>query len=48
MLPELPLREAVGQLVKKDEPPPPPARPPLTRTERQQQRRFDAIPLPKL
>lgn len=48
VLPELPLREAVARLVKKDEPPPPPARPPLTRTERQQQRRFDAIPLPKL
>lgn len=49
MLPELPLREAVARLVKKDEPPPPPPPPqPLTRTERQQQRRFDAIPLPKL
>ena len=48
VLPELPLREAVARLGKKDEPPPPPPRPALTRTEMQQQRRFDAIPLPKL
>lgn len=51
VLPELPLREAVARLVKKDEPPPPqppPSRPRFTRTERRQQRRLNAIPNPRL
>lgn len=45
VLPDLPLREAVAQLVAKDVAP---AQPRPTRTQLQQQRRLNAIPNPKL